>query len=426
MHDAGIFRFNNTEIHMNKYLLSTLSSSLGLLILASCSDDKPTVTPVGEKLYAQNAGLQLFYSQAPMPGKFAKFTQNGSDAAIALGSQIDLSQISGLGLSGMLKAPGVLPGSPELLIQTKLLPDGDFYNFAGKGETDYVTYAYSGKVNKDSLIMAFDGVTLKNTRLANTAWTPAPLVKGNGLLEYKSMPFHIVWEYEPLPNVEIDLEKLLDIIVTAPVIPVYNNTAYRSLAQLLGSAVKSVGFRSDGNIAATYLGTANGAAQFQQTPLNGFQYVVLSDNMMKLYLNPLSLYSLILTLQPAGSDNPDIDFTRADTPATGFDMKRLLAAFIDAVGPMLAPGIPAEYTLSQSGLDIYMNTEMTVTLLNKTLLPLLQDDATVKALLAYIQSQPDLAPLLPKIQEALPLIPKLFERTNRLELGFACLPYPAK
>ena len=78
MHDAGIFRFNNTEIHMNKYLLSTLSSSLGLLILASCSDDKPTVTPVGEKLYAQNAGLQLFYSQAPMPGKFAKFTQNGS------------------------------------------------------------------------------------------------------------------------------------------------------------------------------------------------------------------------------------------------------------------------------------------------------------------------------------------------------------
>ena len=159
MHDAGIFRFNNTEFHR-----------------------KPTVTPVGEKLYAQNAGLQLFYSQAPMPGKFAKFTQNGSDAAIALGSQIDLSQISGLGLSGMLKAPGVLPGSPELLIQTKLLPDGDFYNFAGKGETDYVTYAYSGKVNKDSLIMAFDGVTLKNTRLANTAWTPAPLVKGNGRL----------------------------------------------------------------------------------------------------------------------------------------------------------------------------------------------------------------------------------------------------
>ena len=43
----------------------------------------------------------------------------------------------------MLKAPGVLPGSPELLIQTKLLPDGDFYNFAGKGETDYVTYANS-------------------------------------------------------------------------------------------------------------------------------------------------------------------------------------------------------------------------------------------------------------------------------------------
>lgn len=104
MHDAGIFRFNNTEIHMNKYLLSTLASSFGLLTLVSCNnDDKPTVTPVGEKVFAQNAGLQLFYSQAPMPGKFAKFTQNGSDAAIALGSQIDLSQISGLGLSGTLK-----------------------------------------------------------------------------------------------------------------------------------------------------------------------------------------------------------------------------------------------------------------------------------------------------------------------------------
>ena len=92
---------------------------------------------------------------------------------------------------------------------------------------------------------------------------------------------------------------------------------------------------------------------------------------------------------------------------------------------MIADGIPAEYTLSQSGLDIYMNTEMAVTLLNKILLPLLQDDATVKALMSYISSDPDLAPLLPEIEKALPLIPEIFERTNRLEIGFSYLPYYA-
>ena len=75
--------------------IASVISSAFMLMLTGCGSDsdKTTVTPVGEKLYAQNAGLQLFYSQAPMPGMFAKFTQNGSDAAIALGSQIDLSSV---------------------------------------------------------------------------------------------------------------------------------------------------------------------------------------------------------------------------------------------------------------------------------------------------------------------------------------------
>lgn len=420
---------NNSYIMKFNLPIASLSLAISLTAasLSSCSDDKNTVSPVGDKLYAQNAGLELFYSQAPMPGKFAMFSQSGQMATITLGSEIDLSQIAGLGLSGKLKAPGVLPGSETLVLQNQLLPNGDFYNFSGKGETDYVTYAYAGKVNKDSLVLAFDGVKLKNTRLAETAWVPAPIQRDDKGLGYKSFPFHLVWEYEPLPEVTINFEDILYLVAGAPIIPVYNNTAYSSIAQLLGGMVKSVGFRSDGNIVTTYLGTSNGSAQYMQTPLNGMQYVVVSDNIMKLYPNPLSLYSLILTLQPAGSDDPNISFTRAEGDAKpSVDLKKLLAAVIDAVGPTLATGVPAQYSLSQSGLDIFINTEMAVTLLNKIMLPLLQDDATLKAIIDYASSQPELAQLLPELQKALPLIPKLFERTNRLEIGLSYLPYPAK
>lgn len=405
----------------NLYLKAAAFAAASLFLFSCDSDNSTPVSPVGDKVFSQGEGLNLYFNNAPMPGKTAAVSQHGNKADMVMSSSFDLTQVPGAGLSGTLPCPGVLPGSPRLEINTDLLPDGDHYSFSGKGSTEYVEYAYSGKLNADSLVFAFSDVKLKNTMLAGTAWKPAPLEKRENGLGFVSSPFHIVWDYEPIPDVDIDLKGILEIATVAPVIPVYNNTAYMSVAQMLTEVLKTIGFAPDGNILLTYVSTANGAAQITQTSPNGFQYTVEDANTIKLYMNPISAYSLLLTMQNAGSDDPDIHFIANKRAENGITKEILLKAVIEAVGPMIATGIPLEMSLSDKGAAVYIDTQMAIALIEKIAVPLLQDRGFMQSLAEYIASEPTLEKYLPQLEKFLSLLPTLLERTNRIELGLNLL-----
>lgn len=161
---------------MKHYL--PLYALLAFMPLASCSDDEPTVSPLPEKTYTGNESLELRYNQSPMSGKSVAFIQNEEKATLTMGSTVSPGDLSE-SLKGMpdIPGPGVLPGTPVLSLPVNLKPDGGVYSFSGNGETEYLTYTYEGNVNASKMAFSFNDVTLKNQRLANTVWFPAPAEK---------------------------------------------------------------------------------------------------------------------------------------------------------------------------------------------------------------------------------------------------------
>ena len=164
--------------------------------LASCSNDDATISPLPEKTYSGNTALRLEYNSSPMSGKSVTYIQNGDNANFEMGSTVSLEELSPA-FKGIppIPGPGVLPGTSMLSLPVKLQTDGSKYSFEGSGETEYVTYNYSGNVNADVMDFKFRNVLLKNQRLANSVWIPAPTERDATGLGYKSLPLHIIWDF---------------------------------------------------------------------------------------------------------------------------------------------------------------------------------------------------------------------------------------
>lgn len=300
-----------------KYTALTILSA-ALLSLSSCSNDDSTSAPasIGDKTYNADSGLQLFYNGSPMPSKSVSFSQNGDKAVVRAFSLFDLSEL-GNGQSGEIPAPGVIPGSPDLSLEVNLSPADGSWKFAGDSETGYCKFSYSGFASPEKLILNLDDVILKSGGVNPSVWAPAPIEK-DSKGEYTSLPFYIHWDYTPLPDVDIDFAPLIEAIATIPVIPVYNNTAYMSLSQALTQVVQSVAFRNDGNIIISYLSTSFGAAQLAQTEPNRFQYVLASPSTVKIFIDPMSLFGLILVNTSGGTPRQSRPYRHRTLPLWRF------------------------------------------------------------------------------------------------------------
>lgn len=417
---------------MKRYILNHCSSALCVLALSAVfvgcdKDNDVTISPLPETVYTGVKALNLEYNDAPMSGKSVAYSQNGDNALLVMGSEISPADIS-KAFEGMpsIPGPGVLPGTPELRLPVYLSPDGDEYEFKGSGETEFVTYSYSGDVKPDRLDFEFENVRLKNRRLAGKAWVPAPTERGTGL-SYKSLPLHIVWDCSlpfPLEGFDGTLQDALTLMATMPVIPAYGNTAYMSLVQVIGNALKTVAFREDGNAVVTYLQSANGAAQFAQAPICMIQYLPLTDNMMKLFVTPTDLMGQIIinnTNRPSVPANPFGTVSRAgeqETPTI-----QGMAEILAKLAPMIAEGFPMQYTLSTDSLQIFFNTETLLPLLKGIVVPLLQDPIIQASIVEKIASNPALSGNLPLVKTLVAAFPKLLDSTTRIELGFNFVPY---
>lgn len=226
---------------------------VSLILTASCSlcachnDMSEPIPPLSDITYDSSSGLQLFYNGEPMPGKTVTISQSGNNAHITAFSTFDLSQISGMGLSGKIPAPGVLPGSPKLELDTEIQNTGEYWEFSGTSQTAFCSFNYAGYADSNNLKLYITDAALKGAVISPQVWAPSP-IKQNPDGTYSSLPFYIDWKYDPLPDVDINLSAFLEALATLPVIPVYNNTAYMSVSEALSEVVKTIAFRQDGNI----------------------------------------------------------------------------------------------------------------------------------------------------------------------------------
>lgn len=418
---------------MRNYLYSL---SVGFVIFASgCSDSQDTPSlGFTEKTFDDSNGLELYYNGAEMPGKSVRVKLDGDKATITAFSTFDMSQLSTLGGSGLLPCPGIIPGSPETVWEVPLSVKDGSYSFSGNGETDVCTYSYEGNLNSDKLTISIINPILKNHPLSDMTWRPSPIEEG-GVNGYSSLPFFFDWEINPSPEIDIDLSVLLESLTTIPIIPVYNNTAYMSVSQALVQVVRAVAFKTDGNILFTYISTVGGAASIAQTQPNGLQYSVSGNDVIKLYINPLSLFGFILENTSGSTPSDEINLTDKGLFPSGVSStptsspiseiisspisKALIKGMLNNILPLISIGIPLHYRTENNKLIIYIDTEESLSLLQNLIDTLLQDDDALKAIIEQIKENPQIAPILsdlPKLQEALT---QTLLNTTKLQIGFS-------
>lgn len=410
------------------------------LVLAGCSkDDNKPIEPLKEKTYT-GSDLALYYNGNTMPSKSVTLTQNGDKGTAKLFSEFDLSQLSAFGLSGKIPAPGVFPGSPETVLDLDMISSGGNWKFSGKGETTYCTYSYEGSANGDKLTLSLNNVKLKTGGITPAVWQPAPIKKEDGA--YTSLPVYLDWQYDPIPDVDINFSPILDLLATVPVIPVYNNTAYMSVSEALSLMVKTIAFNADGNIIVSYISNVGGASRLAQTYPNSFMYLPVSQSDVKLFLDPTSVFGMVLMSTSTGTPADEVKIigngmypsgvTSSPNPGPLAGIlsselgQKVSKALLSALLPQLAEGLPMAFSIKDGTLNLFLDTPMVAAIIQEVVVPLLKDEASIKAIGEYLASVPELAPLLPDIQKALQVLPQALERTTTFRIGLSLIPYTGK
>lgn len=355
---------------------------------------------LAEKTYTDLTGLQLLYSGAPMVGKTVKFTPNASDpskATLVMNSSFDLSLIPGVPeeLQMPIAGPGVLPGTPETILEITL---DDAGNFSGSGSTEFLSYNYSGNVSESALQLSIDAQLYNQAVIGD--WEPAPYVYGEWDVE--TTPIAITWESEAgvklFGDEEVPMESLLKILMIMPIIENPDGTLL-NVAEKLNEVFKKATFLNDGNITASVV-RADGVAV--DSPLNLSQYVLADDATMLLFLDPTAI-----AMADAGAAEAP---RREEGGIPGIDINAILANVLAQVSPMLAQGAPLSYELAKSEdksgtkLTISIDERILLPLLQQNVLPLLENEELIEMLVAMISEDPDMAmyaEMIPAMAEGL-------------------------
>lgn len=412
------------------------------LMLSGCSDkDSPAPAPdLGSGKSYAGSNLELYYNGEQMAGKSSTVKVASGEATMTFDSSFDLSMLTGMGLTGELPAPGVTPGDAVITL-TSAAHEGDgAYDVAGSADTDYVTFNYTGSIGADKMTFAITDAKLKNQALAGNVFAPAPIVK-QGVADYTSLPFHLVWELDPAAGIDLPLSEVLKVLATAPVIPVYEGTAYTSVAQAFVSLVKTIALTESGNVPVMYVSTLGGAAHIATTCGNMMQYVPTQTG-LRLYLNPLQVVSEALLLLSDNKDDAKFDFAtllkkspagRATaTPGDGAEgttdpalTRAMIGVLLKALAPQIAGGVPLTVEPTAAGADIYFDTATSVTFLAT----LLQEAMKSPEIMAAVQqalggveipgvSSGQLAGILQQL-------PQYLIKTTKLEIGLQLVKVPA-
>lgn len=397
-------------------------------MFSSCSSDD--IEPaLRESTFTDKSGLKLTYNGSPMIGKTAHVVPTAEGADITLFSVFDLAQLGVTGLSGTVDAAGVIPGSKSITLPVKLTSDGKESLFSGKAESDYATFTYSGNISSSGLELNLRDVVLKGGGVSPTVWKPAKkIITSTGMST--DGPVVADWQYEPLPDVNFDFSDLLRIMVNLPVIKDKDSSI--SLNEAILTIINSIALLPDGNVVITYATDAFGAPQVAQTYPNRFQYVVTRKGEIRFFSDPMLIFGLML-VNFSGSipanwvqikDGAMMPTANASDEGIKLPewIQGLIPSMLTTICQSMGEGIPALYSPTTNGMEIYINSEIATVAIVK-FVETIAASPEMKQLLSKIMiSYPELEPLVPKIDYILSLVPQIIERTNTLKIGIALSP----
>lgn len=387
----------------------TLFNYLGVLLCAvalftSCSKDDdaaPVDSPVKETTFADNSGLTLTYSGAPMIGKQVTFTPDaahpGKATLVLKGAAFDSSVLpvaSKLADTDMgnLATAGVIPGEASTTIQVEYQADGDKVSFEGTDNQGGRAIQYKGEATASAMKLELN-VTMPANDLQGKTLTLAP---ADGT---SPAPFHVLWtQDDPQGNIP-DMNGLLQLVF--PNVKVNG----QPLPQLLAGVFQKVEFLPDGNIRAAYKDKATDA-EWKTSPLNLAMYSVGSDQTIRVYLNVAQI--MAQAAQPKGR---------------AADLSAVLAGLLPTFLPMLSEGVPVHYTFADNSCTLYLGYDVFAPVL-KAVKPLFQDEATVNALVELIKAN---AVEMGQEEEAflqlvLTQMPQIIDSTTDVQVGLQFIP----
>lgn len=383
------------------FFLLALLWSTGLS-LTSCSDDDedaPRTNLVLDGTYSSfdsERPFALTYGGAEMPGKVAIVkTTSETEALITLQGGISLSQIPQTAQRGNqnLLLPGVIPGEKSTQLRVKLTSKGNrTYSFEGTDTRNGRTVRYSGEIRKDGLAMDLQ-VEMPQNFLSGTTWNLAEVIPseewGGANLQ---QPIYTAWEAGKKFTIDLgfplELEPGALLVMALEAMPLFED---KNGNDLLLSLLQDVTFHADGNITAHYSEAADLAEpQWKQSPMNIAHYYV-KDGKPYFLLN----IGMLTSMQKK----------------SGFT--ELL--------PLISDGIPLGIRSEEGKMTVYLETETLMPVL-QSLMPILQKEETITAILEKLQNNEDFADFAPMAEAVLRQLPDVLKETTKLELGLQFTP----
>lgn len=391
---------------MKKNLFYLFALVCAMSLFTACSDDDKVKCPISQTVeFTEESGLNLTYNGVEMSGKKVSFVPDATDATKATLVLSGNTDLSGLLTREAMELPesfgvGVFPGSGFTKIPVTLDIQGAECSFAGEGETTYCTFAYSGKVTTSSMRLDLTNVTLKNAALAATTWIPTPLNS-----DYTEEPIHLIWESEKGVEIssgwEMPMQTVLLLALRMPLIDAGAEEKV-NVEDMLCNVLRDITLGADGNISASYIDAANGGTSVVKTPAHVAQYVVLSDNQLRVFLN---LEVIIANMQRMAS------LTKA------VDMSSVLAGAMEQLLPLAINGVPLTYTKADGKMTVYLNTELLLPLLKNIVAPLFSDEEFVAQLVEAMKADPDFGSMASMAEGMLKSLPEIINTTTKVEIG---------
>lgn len=424
-------------MHSKYYILSILAVSA---IMTSCSKDEIPLPELKTSTYSGST-LTVNYCGNEMAAKQIVLTPVSMEDDGSRSVKLDMSgvlDLSSLGIKDIppLPAPGVLPGDANTALDVTLHPDKNegVYTFSGSGSTQFVNYVYNGELTSDHLTINLTDVKLIKDDLAGKAFKP---VKVNATLadlknpQNLRTPFYIEWEVGNIPGLELDPGILVNALTLAPIIPVYNNTAYSSLAQVFCQCVQTMALLDNGNIPVRYYSSHEGATQLLTTNPNMLQYVETGSNSIQLYINPMSVVGLWLVEQSTPTWLPSFfDTAYAETikqqiadahPSDDAEADKaikdaLIQSLLLAIKPALSEGLPLEWTPTPSGINLYLNTKTCTDFIGLLLTEIVKQPVLAQRLSAWLAES---GLTEQQVEALLQQLPSILQATTRLNIGLS-------
>ncbi len=371
--------------------------------MASCSkdsnDDREPV-PAGKEITFTGHDLEITYNGAPVYGKTATFNTlpDGTATITVSGADFDLTPYLGQAsamipaIPTQLPTPGVLPGSPSSTFG--ITPDASG-RFSGEGSSEYCTFSYSGRVDDSKLCLDLTDVELIDLSMTGT-YAPATTTDASG--NVTNSGFHFVWESS----------ELMAINIFGPNTSLISIGDFVNMAMSMGAGVnpsdkvaehmREISFGADGNVTMVYV--ADGSDH--TSPLNVCQYVVVSPELIKAYINPAAIVASAAR-------------SRAEEDEMA-DLSVLIGSLAEFYVPAVRDGIPVtvDHTAGNGSLSLYLDRDF--------MMPLLQGAGTVlesEAIQQLIinEASEKVPAMAPMWQQIVPQFPAVVKGTTRFEAG---------